>query len=414
MIKKLLSVVVLLLTPVSQAVTCPKVVATVNKTVITSRDVDNRLRLFFMLSRIEETPENVNKLRNEIFNIVVSEEAMNQEFKRLGARYPEQTVEQAYAAFAGQYQMSAQQLDDYFKSQRLNPKVHRKNIRTQLMWQQYLQQFFASRVSVSPAEVDAYLKRRQDLKNVEKLHLHEIVLPFTDGVNEPYVRNKATMLLGLLRAGAKFEALAQQFSMGHTAKVGGDLGWLSSSSLTNAEAAQVRGMDVQKDFVLVKSDSSYKIYYLEGRLSKGRVLPESSAFEFVQMLIPYSIINDKSFNDELEAAKTTAQVERVLRNYPEVQFTTQTNIAYMQMPPALQQVLVGAKQRELTKPLAVPEGGMRLFVSKIKEAPRPVLENIAEQVLLNEKLIAVAEKRKRELRQSALINIKDARFKLID
>ena len=84
---------------------------------------------------------------------------------------------------------------------------------------------------ITDEEVDAALKRIKEHAGEPQSRIAEIFLAVDNPSQDQEVRNLAEKLTEQMKQGARFSAVAQQFSQSATAAVGGDMGWLRPDQL---------------------------------------------------------------------------------------------------------------------------------------------------------------------------------------
>ena len=97
----------------------------------------------------------------------------------------------------------------------------------------------APRIDIGAEEVDDILARLKESEGENTYRLGEIFLSVNRPDEEASIRETAERLVEQIRGGARFGALARQFSQAATAAVGGDLGWNPRSQLDAEIAAAV-------------------------------------------------------------------------------------------------------------------------------------------------------------------------------
>src|SRR3984957_19957183 len=81
-------------------------------------------------------------------------------------------------------------------------------------------------------EIDYALKRAKETANEPQNRVGEIFLAVDNPQQDDEVRRLAERLTEQMRQGARFSAVAQQFSQSATAAVGGDIGWVRPEQLS--------------------------------------------------------------------------------------------------------------------------------------------------------------------------------------
>jgi peptidyl-prolyl cis-trans isomerase SurA len=109
------------------------------------------------------------------------------------------------------------------------------NIKNQIITQEVIGQEVGRKLTLSPKEEQAYYdQHKQEFAQPEQVRLSEILIPTPDDATDEQIAQaqaKADQVAAKLKAGAKFEDLAKQYSGGQTASQGGDLGEFKRGAL---------------------------------------------------------------------------------------------------------------------------------------------------------------------------------------
>src|SRR6185437_7747346 len=84
---------------------------------------------------------------------------------------------------------------------------------------------------ITDEEIDDTLKRLKEHANEPQSHVAEIFLAVDNPAQEDEMRKLAEKLTEQMKQGARFSAVARQFSQSATAAVGGDIGWVRPDPL---------------------------------------------------------------------------------------------------------------------------------------------------------------------------------------
>ena len=125
-----------------------------------------------------------------------------------------------------------------------------------------IQRQIARQVTVGQDEVNDELVRLRQLLGKPKLRVAEIFLSVDSPDAEPRIRETAERLIQQVVNGAKFDALAREFSQSTTAGSGGDLGWITDAELDEELAATISVMQPGQISQPVRSLIGYHILYL--------------------------------------------------------------------------------------------------------------------------------------------------------
>ena len=114
-------------------------------------------------------------------------------------------------------------------------------------------------------EVDEILARLKEAEGEDTYRLGEIFLAVNSPDEEASIRETTERLVEQIRGGARFGALARQFSQAATAAVGGDLGWTPRSQLDAEIAAAVDRLSPGAVLDPIRTISGFRILRLTGK-----------------------------------------------------------------------------------------------------------------------------------------------------
>ncbi len=208
-----------------------RTVAVVNDSVISTFDLDQRVRLLLVTSGQNPTPDLIKRYRPQVLKTLIDEMLQTQEAFKFKVQVGNEEVDKSVARIA---QQNNAQVNDIFKmleSQGVTRGTLQGQLRTELAWQKFVQGRFSSRVVISPDEVKEVLERTQANANKSQFLVSEIFLAIDSPEQEPEVRKNLEQIIAQLRQGAPFTVLARQFSQSASAARGGDIDWVTEGQL---------------------------------------------------------------------------------------------------------------------------------------------------------------------------------------
>lgn len=142
----------------------------------------------------------------------------------------------------------------------------RQELEERLIMEKVARQVVYTRVSVTDKEVDAYFRdNRQEFDRPAQVRARQIVVS-----SEP----EGERILGLLRQGGSFEALAKEFSLSPDADDGGDLGFFGRGEMPAEFDATVFNLAVGRLSPLIKSEYGYHIFRVDEKREAVRLTLE--------------------------------------------------------------------------------------------------------------------------------------------
>jgi peptidyl-prolyl cis-trans isomerase SurA len=239
-----------------------RIAAVVNDEVISVADLMARMRLIFASSNIEDTPQAEERISHQVLRQLVDEKLEMQEAKRLGVTVSDGDVAQQFAFIEQQNNMPKGGLDNYLKGRGIDRSTLVDQLSANVAWGKVLRQNASQATPVSDDEVDAALARLKETAGGPRARVAEIFLGVDSPQQDDEVHRFADRLYDQLRAGAKFAAVAQQFSQSAAAAVGGDIGWVAPSQLSGELAQAVQGLSIDQFSQPIRSTGGYYIVYV--------------------------------------------------------------------------------------------------------------------------------------------------------
>ena len=208
-----------------------RIAAVVNNEVVSVFDLVSRMQMVMLSSNIPDTPELRERMGRQVLRSLIDERLQLQEAKRQNVTVSDSDVEQALQKIARQNNMSNEQLTELLKARGIGRSALVDQVKATLLWAKLVRRQATQLVNVSDEEIDEALKRAQENAKEPQTRIAEIFLTVDNPAQDEEVRRFADRLAQEMRHGARFSAVARQFSQAASAPVGGDMGWLRSDQL---------------------------------------------------------------------------------------------------------------------------------------------------------------------------------------
>ena len=242
--------------------------AVVNDEVISTYDLQQRMQYMILTTGVQPTPENMPEIQLDALAALIDERLEAQELKRRAKSNKKD--EMAFFAdtadvtgyltdLARENQLTLPQFMQQLTARGLTEKTIRDQIRIQLSWRDFIRSFYSSRVRIGDDQVKQALARIGADASKPSYATGMIFIDATHAGGQENAMASANQRMQQLQQGARFEALARQFSALPTAANGGDAGWLSAGEFPPAVEAvlptmhqnEVRAVPVQDGVYLV-------------------------------------------------------------------------------------------------------------------------------------------------------------------
>ena len=194
------------------------IVAVVNSEPITNSEVRSRLlRTEQQLTQRGAALPPRDELARQVLDRLIGERAQLQTAKDNGMKVDELTLDGAVENVARQNQLTVPELRQRLASDGIAYQQFREDLRNEMLLTRVREREVESRVRVTDAEVDSFLRDQQDNPDASNLELNlaQILVAVPEAANEGQVaalQGRAQRALERANAGADFAALVREFS----------------------------------------------------------------------------------------------------------------------------------------------------------------------------------------------------------
>ncbi|MCE9523921.1 MAG: peptidylprolyl isomerase [Alphaproteobacteria bacterium] len=243
--------------------------AVVNDIIISTYDLDQRIKLVMVTSGAQG-PEAEKRLRPQVLRQLVDELLQLQEAQKFNVKITQEELEKNFKRISQQNNISVDQINKMLDDNGISRSTLQNQMKADLAWQKLVQQRLAPRVTVSDDEVYAVFDQMQQAARSTQYLVSEIFLAVDGPEVEDQVKQNIQSILGQLRSGATFSAIARQFSQSASASAGGDIGWVGESDMVAPVATAVKSMSLGGISEPIRAQGGYYVVGLrEKRLALG-------------------------------------------------------------------------------------------------------------------------------------------------
>ncbi|MDH3218663.1 MAG: peptidylprolyl isomerase [Gammaproteobacteria bacterium] len=278
------------------------IVAIVDESVITRRELEYRIRLVVIdfNSGNRRLPSD-DVLRRQVLEAMISDSLLLQEANRRGIKITDSQLNQTMQSIARQNNLS---LSDYRKlliADGLDYDRYRETVRRELAITTLQRQYSQRNASVSDSEVDDFIERSDDDGANFEYRLSHILIALPDAASPEQVdaaNQVANEILARLDLGEEFDQLANTYSAGDTALQGGDLGWRKKAEIPSLFTEQVLAMEPGGHAGPIRSASGFHIVHLKERRDVEQVISEQTRSRHI-LIRPNELISEEDARDRL-------------------------------------------------------------------------------------------------------------------
>ena len=392
-----------------------RIAATVNEEIVSEYDLQARMQVVISSSGLRPTKQLRERLSRQVLRSLIDERLQAQEAKKRNVKVSQRNIRRAIASIEKQNRIPPGSFNEFLKKSRLPREPLMNQIRAQIIWQKLIGRVILPRVTVGEDEIDEALKRLKDRKGQVEYHVSEILLTVDKPESESEVRRTAQRLFEELQKGAKFGAIARQFSQTASASVGGDLGWIQEATMSGELRKIVSQMKEGEIVGPIRTLAGIQLFQLA---KKRKILSGSTSDTVVdlqQILLP---LQKGMANDDIKSQVNLAQLlsdtvsdcedhRRAASEVKSVGGAKLGEIRIGNLSKTIRRAVENLPVGKTSPPVRV-DGGVAIFmVCSRKEAAGglPTRKQIRDR-LREERVSVLARRYLRDLRASAIVDLR--------
>lgn len=389
-----------------------RIAAVVNDEVISIFDLVSRIRMVELSSNLPDSQETRQRIGGQILRALVDEKLQLQEAKRQNIVATDDELNTALGQIEKQNGMQPGQLNEFLKSRGIDRGSLVSQLTASIVWAKLVRRMAAQNTEITDEEVDDAIKHLKDHANDPQTHVAEIFLPVDNPAQDQEVRGVAQKLIDQMRQGARFSAVAQQFSQSATASVGGDMGWLRADQLPAELAKAIAPLRSGELSAPIRTNTGYYLLLVLDRRNGTTGSQQETVYDVVQVVFP---LPPQANDAAKRAVATDVQNLRGAKTCPDLlrmgkekapRTSTEGKVSSLNIAPQLRDLITKLSPNQVSDPI-VQRGGVGVIMVCSKEAKsgEPTREDVFES-LLRQKLDTVSRRYMRDLRRSAYVDVR--------
>jgi peptidyl-prolyl cis-trans isomerase SurA len=391
-----------------------RIAAVVNDEVISVEDLDSRIKMVLLSSDLPDTPQMRARLAPQVLRTLIDEKLQLQEAKREHVTATDAELKRAIAQLEKQNHMPPGGLEKFLKAHNIEPSALINQITAAIVWAKLVRRRAAETNPISDEEIDQALARLKRTANEPQIRVAEIFLPVDNPNQDAEVRRLAERLIQQMRQGARFSAIAQQFSQSATAAVGGDIGWVRPDELDPKLGKVVAKMQPGELSPPIRTRAGYYLLLvLDRRSGKGDAQDEE--LHLAQVVFPFPPQAGAAGRHAAIAAAESvraadpsgcAQLMKIgkAKSSP---LTSEGTLRVSQIAPAMRKILLALPVGRPSDPIVQKNGvGIVMVCAKSSAQPAVPTREEVEEMLIRQRLDTIARSYMRELRQAAYVDVR--------
>lgn len=391
------------------------IAAVVNDQVISVADLASRIRMVMLSTSIPDTPDARQRLAAQVLRTLIDEKLQMEEAKRKNIAASDAEIQKAITSIEQQNNMKPGQLDAVLKANGIDRNALVDQVKASIVWAKLVRQIAADTDPVSDEEIDETLKRLKQNANLPESRVAEIFLAVDNPQQDDEVRTLAERLTAQMKQGARFAAVARQFSQSPTAAVGGDLGWIHPDELSPPLAKAVAQLQPGELSPPIRTAGGYYLMLVLDRRNAGRTSGEDdTVLRIAQVVFP---LGPQASEQARQAAFAAAQsvkseatsCQDMMRIGKESgsQLSSEGDLRVSQIAPTMRSTVLALGVGHPSQPILQKNGvGVIMVCDKSDNKPViPTREAVAES-LMSQRLDMLARRYMEDLRRAAYVDVR--------
>jgi peptidyl-prolyl cis-trans isomerase SurA len=288
-------------------------------------------------------------------------------------------------------------------------------VKATLVWAKLVRRQAAQTVDVSDDEIDEAVKRARENAKEPQTRIAEIFLTVDNPTQDEEVRRFAERLSQEMRQGARFSAVARQFSQAASAPVGGDMGWLRPDQLPPElakAAARLGPGDLSGP--ISYGGGYYLLLVLDRRLGGATASKQENIYDLVQVVFP---LPPRAPEAALRAAIGEAgNMRAAAQDCPTLlkigkekapQLSSEGKIPESRISPEMRTVIHGLPIGQVSQPIVQKNGvGVIMVCGKSTSGGDGSTRDEIAESLIRQRLDTVSRRYLRDLRRNSYVDVR--------
>jgi len=391
------------------------IAAVVNDEVISVFDLVSRVRMVMISSNIADTPETRQRIAPQVLRSLIDEKLQLQEAKRQSVTATDEELNKGLEQIEKQNNMRSGQLNEFLKTRGLDRGQLVDQLTASIVWTKLVKRQAAQTASISDAEIDDSLKRVKEHAGEPQSRVAEIFLAVDNPAQDDEVRQLAERLTAQMKQGARFSAVARQFSQSATAAVGGDIGYVRPDQLAPELGKAVTTLRPGELSQPVRTGGGYYLLLvLDRRTGSSGGGEQDQVFDIVQVVFPFPA-------KAAEAARRGAMAEaesvrgqakdcptmRKIGKEKSPQLSSEGKLAASQIAPEMRKVIDAMPVGQVSQPIVQKNGvGVIMVCGKTAGSTGGLSRDDVAETILRQRFDTLSRRYLRDLRRTAYVDVR--------
>jgi peptidyl-prolyl cis-trans isomerase SurA len=393
-----------------------RIAAVVNDDIISVFDLASRMAMVMTSSNIADTPETRQKIGPQVLRGLIDEKLQLQEAKRKTVTATDSEISNALAQIEKQNNMKSGQLNEVLQARGIDRGALLDQLTAGIVWAKLVRRLAAQTTDISDEEIDEAMKRVKEHASEPQSRVAEIFLSVDSPAQDDEVRHLVERLTQQMHQGARFSAVAQQFSQSAAAAVGGDIGWVRPDQLPPEIGKAVEHLKPGELSAPIRSGGGYYlVLVVDRRTGTSGGSEQESVYDIVQVVFPLPA--QASEATRRAALSEAASVRAAAKDCPSLlkigkekapQLSSEGKLRAGAISPEMRTLVNRLPIGQASEPIVQKNGvGVIMVCAKSSSGGGgEVTRDDAAETLLKQRLDTVARRYLRDLRRNAYVDVR--------
>ncbi len=394
-----------------------RVAAVVNDEAISLADVGGRVRLALISANLPDSTENRRRVLPQVIRKMVDERLQTQEAARLKVSISAADIDAGIGMIEQQNRMPKGTLLPTLARQGVDTVIVREQVKADLTWMRLVARALQPQVRIGEEEISDRLDVLRSRQGQPESLLAEIYLPVDSGAAEEEAQRLGEGLIGQLRAGTPFAALARQFSRAPSAASGGTMGWMSEDGLDDEIQAIAAKLHKGEISPLTRTSGGFHIIaLLDERLAGQTVDTGATVVSYARIVLPIPRGPGAPPKQQLlgqaanmtASAKTCGDLDTTGHRLGATKVERLGPAKIAELNAEARQIITQLPANRVSPPSEIPEGIQVMMVCSREESTKfsEVSREQVRRIIEDERLDMLSRRYLRDLRRQAFIDIR--------
>ena len=383
------------------------IAAIVNDTVITTFDVQQRMKLMLLSAGGRVAPQMLPQLQQQAVRDLVEDQLKIQEAKKFDLEITDEEIDGEIRQMAGQSGKTPEELLEILKKDGISKQTLKSEISSSLAWPRLVQGRYGKRARVSDDEIESTLARMRADATQEQILVSEICIPVPSPDQTQAYYEGSLQLLEQMRKGVPFAVVAQQFSACTSAAAGGDMGWLRAGELPQDLDAAVRDLPPGSVTNPIASDGAFMILAVRDKRAAVKQGEKTWSLAYAATPLSTGRAAARTKLDKLATAEACAGGRTLRQDLgPDVSVALVENVTLSAVDERFRPALENLDRNELSEIVEADDALHVLYACEVDEGLGIPSRSAIEDRLYSRQLERIAQQYLRDVERKSTVDIR--------